>query len=345
MSLAFLKLRLNLPLNNSLIFVRTFRQPQRSTGPKSQEGEFRTLQLYPTKTSRSGPMKKRAKPQYKEVLPPRYLRMSTDQDWTNVWPAATSFKYSVVPLPITQGYVASDKENKGLPMEKYANTELIKIPNFFHLTPNHIKKQCAAIKKFCTPWPEQLDSDEACDYYLPIKITTYDYLNSTPSIRDSRARVVKFNFKLDQLEFDEHARDKFIRLAGDKYNADRDELTLTADKCPYRKQNYDYAQYLLTALYFESWKTESWEQERTKYDWQRYFWDESPSRTRLLDILRASEKDPSSVNAQSLLDQNKKLVERYRQSITRVQDEGVEYELKNLEDYRDDVLTLYNLKL
>jgi hypothetical protein len=24
-------------------------------------------------------------------------------------------------------------------------------------------------------------------------------------------------------------------------------------RCPYRKQNYDYAQYLLTALYFESW--------------------------------------------------------------------------------------------
>ena len=112
----------------------------------AQEGEFRTLQLYPTKTNRSGPMKKRAKPQYKEVLPPRYHRMSTDQDWTNVWPTATSFKYSVVPLPITQGYVASDKENKGLPMEKYANTELIKIPNFFHLTPNHIKKHRAAIK-------------------------------------------------------------------------------------------------------------------------------------------------------------------------------------------------------
>jgi small subunit ribosomal protein S35 len=73
--------------------------------------------------------------------------MSTDQDWTNVWPAATTFKGSVVPLPITQGYVASDKENKGLPIEKYANAELMKIPNFFHLTPNHIKKHCAAIKR------------------------------------------------------------------------------------------------------------------------------------------------------------------------------------------------------
>ena len=47
--------------------------------------------------------------------------------------------------------------------------------------------------EFCTPWPEQLDSDEACEYYLPIEITTYDYLNSTPSIRDFRARVVKFH--------------------------------------------------------------------------------------------------------------------------------------------------------
>jgi small subunit ribosomal protein S35 len=141
--------------------------------------------------------------------------MSTDQDWTNVWPSATTFKQSVVPLPITQGYVASDKENKGLPVEKYANAELMKIPNFFHLTPNHIKKHCAALKReqhveiridvtmllllnlstieYCTPWPEQLNTDEACDYYLPIQVTTHDYLNSTPSIRDSRARVVKFH--------------------------------------------------------------------------------------------------------------------------------------------------------
>ena len=73
--------------------------------------------------------------------------MSTDQDWTNVWPTAATFKQSVVPLPITQGYVASDKENKGLPVEKYANAELMKIPNFLHLTPNHIKKHCSAIKR------------------------------------------------------------------------------------------------------------------------------------------------------------------------------------------------------
>lgn len=334
------KFRPQISLNPARLVVRTFRQAQRSTGPKSQEGEFRVLQLNSSKTNRNGPMKKRAKPQFKEILPPRYLRMSTDQDWTNVWPTAATFKQSVVPLPITQGYVASEKENKGLPVEKYANAELMKIPNFFHLTPNHIKKHCAALKKFCSSWPDELKTDDACKHYLPIEITTHDYLNSTPSIRDSRARVVKFQFKLNQLEFDEHARDKFIRLAGPRYNATTNELTLVADKCPYRKQNYDYAQYLLTALYFESWKTESWENERTKNDWQMYYWDESPSRARLFDILKAKDKAASSTTTD-----REKIVEQYRSSISRVQDEGLENELENLKDYRDNVLSLYNLKL
>ena len=37
-------------------------------------------------------------------------------------------------------------EDEGLPRGTYANPELMKIPNFLHLTPAHIKKQCAAIK-------------------------------------------------------------------------------------------------------------------------------------------------------------------------------------------------------
>ena len=36
-------------------------------------------------------------------------------------------------------------------------------------------------------------------------------------------------------------------------------MTLTADRCPYRGQNLDYARYLLTAIYFESCRTEDWE--------------------------------------------------------------------------------------
>lgn len=72
--------------------------------------------------------------------------MSVDQDWNNVWPTSSMFKQSVVPLPVRQGYVKNASENDGLPPEKYGNTELIKIPNFLHLTPPQIKKQCAAIK-------------------------------------------------------------------------------------------------------------------------------------------------------------------------------------------------------
>jgi len=38
-------------------------------------------------------------------------------------------------------------ENEGIPPEKYANAELMKIPNFLHLTPAHVKKHCEAIKR------------------------------------------------------------------------------------------------------------------------------------------------------------------------------------------------------
>ena len=34
----------------------------------------------------------------------------------------------------------------GIPPGRYGNAELMKIPNFLHLTPAHVKKHCAAIK-------------------------------------------------------------------------------------------------------------------------------------------------------------------------------------------------------
>ena len=37
---------------------------------------------------------------------------------------------------------------------KWANAELMKIPNFLHLTPPVVKKQCGLLKRFCTPFPE-----------------------------------------------------------------------------------------------------------------------------------------------------------------------------------------------
>ena len=36
-------------------------------------------------------------------------------------------------------------------------------------------------------------------------------------------------------------------------------MSITTDRCPYRGQNLDYARYLVTALYHESWRREAWE--------------------------------------------------------------------------------------
>lgn len=44
-----------------------------------------------------------------------------------------------------------------------------------------------------------------------------------------------------------------VRLLGNKYNKETDEVTLQSDKCPVKQQNTDYVAYLLTALYYESW--------------------------------------------------------------------------------------------
>jgi hypothetical protein len=40
-----------------------------------------------------------------QVPPPRFQQMRTDQDWTNVWPAAHTFKWSAVPFPVRQGRI------------------------------------------------------------------------------------------------------------------------------------------------------------------------------------------------------------------------------------------------
>ena len=37
--------------------------------------------------------------------PPRFRTMSPDQDWTDVWPTEATFKWSVVPFPVRQGFV------------------------------------------------------------------------------------------------------------------------------------------------------------------------------------------------------------------------------------------------
>lgn len=51
---------------------------------------------------------------------------------------------------------------------------------------------------------------------------------------------------------DDEAREKMITLAGRRYDASSNTLTLVGNRCPTRKQNKDYLMYLLKVLYLES---------------------------------------------------------------------------------------------
>jgi hypothetical protein len=64
------------------------------------------------------------------VHPPRSNKMPTDQDLPLVWPVARSFHPGSVPLPLHQERLVL----VATPPSKFANAELMKIPNFLHLT-------------------------------------------------------------------------------------------------------------------------------------------------------------------------------------------------------------------
>ncbi|CAJ0568720.1 unnamed protein product, partial [Mesorhabditis spiculigera] len=215
------------------------------------------------------------------VRKPRSETMEPDQDWPNVWPAARSFNASVVPLP------------------KQGNLELVKIPNFLHLTPAAIQRHCEVIKKFCTPFPAELKKEEAVDQFLPMSLYYNDYVHQGSSIRDPRSRVVTTTLKVKNLGLTDAAYQKIQRLAGQRYDEATDTLTILTDRCHTRKQNDDYGQYLLTVLYHEAHKVEQWEQQATRVDALKLEFDGSASKEKIISLLqRAKECDALSPSVQ-----------------------------------------------
>ena len=100
--------------------------------------------------------------------------MKPTQDWGSVWPSHRTFQPSAVPLPIRQGVI----QQKGqITPAKYANPELMKIPNFLHITPPMIKRHCNKLKEFCTPWPEGMYGSgiEFINFYIK---TVGPFINS-----------------------------------------------------------------------------------------------------------------------------------------------------------------------
>ncbi|KAK3098464.1 hypothetical protein FSP39_019721 [Pinctada imbricata] len=272
---------------------------------------------------------------------PRCTQMPTDQHWPNVWPTAKTFNWSQVPFNVRQGFTVY----KAVPKKK-GNLELMKIPNFLHLTPPHIKQHCEALKDLCTEWPQELQTDEDCKKYFPVEVVTSDYLFSGPSIRDERARICTVKFDLDDLELDYHARDKFLRLVGDRYDKETNTVTFVTDRCPLRKQNYDYAIYLMTAVYFESWTTEPWESEKEESDWETYHWDLSSSRKSVVSIVQqmkqvssGPEGDTTPMEEEELLQTPE--IQEYKRCVTVLHNQGENAD--TLTDYKNAVLQLYKV--
>ena len=230
--------------------------------------------------------------------------MLPDQDWQAVWPSIRTFHPAVVPLPVRQGFIHLKSM---VHPHKKANVELMKIPNFLHLTPPAITSQCKAIKKFCTSWPK---GDVETEF--PTTEITSTYLNASSSIRDHRARVVSLVIPLDSLKLDAKSKEKIIRLARERYDPVEDAITIVTDSCPYKKQNQDYAEYLLTAIYFESQKVEEWEKTKTEKDLMSFSWP-------LLKEDRESTQQHIN-SLQTLLDEgeNPKNLESYRNAVEKV---------------------------
>ncbi|XP_054720995.1 28S ribosomal protein S35, mitochondrial-like isoform X2 [Uloborus diversus] len=273
------------------------------------------------------------------VAPPRETRMPIDQDWPSVWPTAKTFRPSVVPLPVYQGY-----DQKRAPPGKYANAELMKIPNFLHLTPPAIKRHCAAIKKFCTEWPKGLETEEDYDKHFPVEIITSDYCHSSPTIRDERSRIVTLKVKMKSLKLDYHGRDKLLRLIGnDRYHKGSDIITIISDRCPLRKQNYDYSIYLLTALHHESWVTEPWEHEKTEADMEKFFFENSRIQKHITETVMKikSTSNEEKALAPMEIEKSQEVIE-YGDAVTKLINEGEDE--TTIMDYKKSVLKALGLQ-
>uniref|UniRef100_A0A8C0PGY1 Mitochondrial ribosomal protein S35 n=2 Tax=Canis lupus familiaris TaxID=9615 RepID=A0A8C0PGY1_CANLF len=258
----------------------------------------------------------------REALPPRTEKMTVDQDWPSVYPVAAPFKPSAVPLPIRMGYPVK----RGVPMAKEGNLELLKIPNFLHLTPVAIKKHCEALKDFCTEWPAALDSDEKCEKHFPIEIDTADYVSAGPSIRNPKARVVTLRVKLSSLNLDDHAKKKLIKLVGERYCKTTDVQQIG---------------HCISELTFSFQKTEEWEKDKTEADMEEYIWENSSSEKNILQTLlqmKAAEKN-LEINEEELL--GTKEVEDYKKSVVSLKNKGDNE--NTLSQYKESVKKLLNL--
>lgn len=87
------------------------------------------------------------------------------------------------------------------------------------------------ISEFCTSWPAELiESKELRQMHFPVTASYSDYVHQGTSLRDPRARIVTVTLKLASLKLNEAAYEKFMRLAGNRYDEATDTLTIVTDR-------------------------------------------------------------------------------------------------------------------
>lgn len=134
------------------------------------------------------------------------------------------------------------------------------------------------------------------------------------------------------MPLDEHARDKFLRLVDNRYDPETHIVTITVDRCPLRKQNFEYAQYLLTALFHESFIVEPWESLKVEADMEYYDWENNKSRETTEAILRWGKSENEPIKATG----------DFARSVEKIFNEGENDQ--NLQEYKEEVLKLLELK-
>lgn len=134
------------------------------------------------------------------------------------------------------------------------------------------------------------------------------------------------------MPLDQHARDKFLRLVDTRYDPETDIVTISVDRCPLRKQNFEYAQYLLTALFHESFIVEPWESLKVEADMEYYDWQNNQSKKTVETILRWGKPPTEPV----------KSTDDFAKCVEKIFNDGENDQ--NLLEYKEEVLKLLELK-
>lgn len=137
---------------------------------------------------------------------------------------------------------------------------------------------------------------------------------------------------MSSLPLDTHAKDKFLRLVENRYDPDTDIVTITVDRCPTRKQNFEYAQYLMTALFHESFILEPWESFKIEEDMEYYDWQTNKSKENTEAILKWGKSEADTIQS----------TDDFAKSVEKIFNEGEN--LQNLEEYKAEAVKLLGLR-